>query len=272
MGLMRVIVALMLLALPAAAQDKFITLASTTSTEQSGLFGHLLPRFTEKTGIHVRVVALGTGQALAVGQRGDADALLVHDPDAERAFVAAGHGVEHRQVMYNDFVIIGPAADPAGIAGIKDVGEALKRIAAKEAPFVSRGDNSGTHAAEKRLWQQAGLQPWADKKPWYRETGSGMGPALNTASGMDAYIMSDRGTWLAFKNRATLKILSEGDVKLFNQYGVMLANPQRHPHVKREFGMAFVNWITSAEGRQAIASYRIEGESLFIPNAKKEGS
>lgn len=272
MGLMRVIVALMLLASPAAAQDKFITLASTTSTEQSGLFGHLLPRFTEKTGIQVRVVALGTGQALAVGQRGDADALLVHDPDAETAFVAAGHGVEHRQVMYNDFVIIGPAADPAGIAGGKDVAEALKRIAAKEAPFVSRGDNSGTHAAEKRLWQQAGLQPWTDKKPWYRETGSGMGPALNTASGMDAYIMSDRGTWLAFKNRPTLRILSEGDAKLFNQYGVMLTNPQRHPHVKRDFGMAFVNWITSAEGQQAIAAYRIEGESLFFPNAKKEGS
>jgi tungstate transport system substrate-binding protein len=273
MGLMRVIVAaVLLLALPAAAQDKFITLASTTSTEQSGLFGHLLPRFTQKTGIAVRVVALGTGQALAVGQRGDADALLVHDPDAEKAFVAAGHGVEHRLVMYNDFVIIGPAADPAGIAGIKDAGEALKRIAAKEAPFVSRGDKSGTDAAEKRLWQQVGLQPWTDKKAWYRETGSGMGPALNTASGMDAYIISDRGTWLAFKNRATLKILSEGDTKLFNQYGVMMTNPQRHPHVKRDLAMAFVDWITSAEGQQAIASYRIEGESLYFPNAKKSGS
>ena len=276
MGLMRVIVALLLMALPvptpADAQDKFITLASTTSTEQSGLFGHLLPRFTEKTGIAVRVVALGTGQALAVGQRGDADVLLVHDPDAEKAFVAAGHGVAHRLVMYNDFVIVGPAADPAGIAGVKDVGEALKRIAAGEAPFVSRGDNSGTHAAEKRLWQQAGLQPWTDKKPWYRETGAGMGPALNTASGMDAYLLSDRGTWLAFKNRATLKILSEGDARLFNQYGVMLVNPARHPHVKRDFAMAFADWIASAEGRQAIASYQIEGESLFFPNAKREGS
>jgi tungstate transport system substrate-binding protein len=271
-GLMRVIVAFLLLALPAAAQDKFITLASTTSTEQSGLFGHLLPHFTARTGIAVRVVALGTGQALAVGQRGDADVLLVHDPDAERAFVAAGHGVEHRQVMHNDFVLIGPAADPAGIAGLRDAPEALKRIAAWEAPFVSRGDNSGTHAAEKRLWQMAGLSPWTDKKPWYRETGSGMGPALNTAAGMDAYLMSDRGTWLAFKNRATLKILAEGDVRLFNQYGVMLANPARHPHVKRDFGTAFVDWITGAEGQQAIAAYRIQGEPLFFPNAKPGGS
>jgi tungstate transport system substrate-binding protein len=272
MGLTRVVIALLLLALPAAAQDKFITLASTTSTEQSGLFGHILPRFTQKTGIQVRVVALGTGQALAVGQRGDADVMLVHDPEAERAFVAAGHGVEHRQVMYNDFVIIGPGADPAGVAGLRDVTEALKRIADKEAPFVSRGDNSGTHAAEKRLWQMAALQPWADKKSWYRETGSGMGPALNTASGMDAYILSDRGTWLAFKNRATLKILSEGDVRLFNQYGVMLVNPARHAHVKRDLGMEFVTWITSAEGQQAVAAYRIEGESLFFPNAKPGGS
>jgi tungstate transport system substrate-binding protein len=272
MGLTRVVIALLLLALPAAAQDKFITLASTTSTEQSGLFGHILPRFTQKTGIQVRVVALGTGQALAVGQRGDADVMLVHDPEAERAFVAAGHGVEHRQVMYNDFVIIGPGADPAGVAGLRDVTEALKRIADKEAPFVSRGDNSGTHAAEKRLWQMAALQPWADQKSWYRETGSGMGPALNTASGMDAYILSDRGTWLAFKNRATLKILSEGDVRLFNQYGVMLVNPARHAHVKRDLGMEFVTWITSAEGQQAVAAYRIEGESLFFPNAKPGGS
>ena len=272
MGLTRVVIALLLLALPAAAQDKFITLASTTSTEQSGLFGHMLPRFTAKTGIAVRFVALGTGQALQVGQRGDADVMLVHDPDAERAFVASGHGVEHRLVMYNDFIVVGPAADPAGVAGLRDVQEALKRIAAKEAPFVSRGDKSGTDAAEKRLWTAAGLQPWTDKKPWYRETGSGMGPALNTASGMDAYLMSDRGTWLAFKNRANLKILVEGDVKLFNQYGVMLVNPARHPHVKREFAMAFIDWITGAEGQQAVASYRIEGESLFFPNARKEGS
>ncbi len=272
MGLTRVVIALLLLALPAAAQDKFITLASTTSTEQSGLFGYMLPKFTAKTGIAVRVVALGTGQALQVGQRGDADVMLVHDPDAERAFVAAGHGVEHRLVMYNDFVIVGPAADPAGVAGLRDVQDSLKRIAAKESAFVSRGDKSGTDAAEKRLWTASGLQPWTDKKPWYRETGSGMGPALNTASGMDAYLMSDRGTWLAFKNRGNLKILVEGDVKLFNQYGVMLVNPARHPHVKRDFAMAFIDWITGAEGQQTISSYRIEGESLFFPNAEKEGS
>ena len=272
MGLTRAVTALLLLALPAAAQDKFITLASTTSTEQSGLFGYLLPKFTARTGIAVRVVALGTGQALQVGQRGDADVMLVHDPDAERAFVASGHGVEHRLVMYNDFVVVGPAADPAGVAGLRDSPEALKRIAAKAAPFVSRGDKSGTDAAEKRLWSMAGLQPWTEKKPWYRETGSGMGPALNTASGMDAYLLSDRGTWLAFKNRANLKILVEGDVKLFNQYGVLLVNPARHPHVKRELGLAFIDWITGAEGQQTISAYRIEGESLFFPNAKKEGS
>ena len=272
MGLTRVVIALLLLALPAAAQDKFITLASTTSTEQSGLFGYMLPKFTAKTGIAVRVVALGTGQALQVGQRGDADVMLVHDPDAERAFVAAGHGVEHRLVMYNDFVIVGRAADPAGVAGLRDVQDSLKRIDAKESAFVSRGDKSGTDAAEKRLWTASGLQPWTDKKSWYRETGSGMGPALNTASGMDAYLMSDRGTWLAFKNRGNLKILVEGDVKLFNQYGVMLVNPARHPHVKRDFAMAFIDWIAGAEGQQTISSYRIEGESLFFPNAEKEGS
>jgi tungstate transport system substrate-binding protein len=255
------------LARPALAQDRFITLASTTSTEQSGLFGHILPLFTRATGIAVRVVALGTGQALDVGRRGDADVLLVHDRPAEDRFVEGGFGGPRRQVMYNDFVLIGPGADPAGIATTRDVGEALRRIAGARAPFVSRGDRSGTHAAELRLWQEAGVDPVAGRGQWYREVGQGMGPALNTAAAQDAYLLSDRGTWLAFRNRQGLKVLVEGDARLLNQYGVIPVSPQRHPHVKAAEAAGFVEWLTGPEGQAAIAGYRIGGEPLFFPNA-----
>jgi len=257
------------LAPPAAAQDKSIVLASTTSTEQSGLFKHILPPFEQKTGIKVRVLALGTGQALDTGRRGDADVVFVHDRDAELKFVADGFGVERREVMYNDFVIVGPGADPAKVKGSKDTVDALKKIAAAKAPFASRGDKSGTHAAELRFWKAADIDVAAGKGSWYRETGSGMGPTLNTAAGMNAYSLTDRGTWLSFKNRQTLVIAVEGDRKLFNQYGVMLVNPARHAHVKKELGMAFVGWITSPEGQAAIAGYKIGGEQLFFPNYKK---
>jgi tungstate transport system substrate-binding protein len=263
---------LLLAAVPAAAQDRFIVMASTTSTEQSGLFGHLLPAFTAKTGIQVRVVAQGTGQAIQTGARGDADVVFVHDRALELERVAAGDFVERRDVMYNDFVIVGPKADPAKIAGQKDVTAALKAIAAARASFVSRGDKSGTHAAELRLWKDAGIDIDTAKGPWYRETGSGMGPALNTASASDAYVLTDRGTWISFKNRGTLEILSEGDARLFNPYGVMMPNPARHPHVKREMAMAFIEWITGAEGQATIASYAIEGQPLFFPDARKSGS
>jgi tungstate transport system substrate-binding protein len=253
-------------ATPLAAQDKFITVASTTSTEQSGLFGHILPIFEKKTGIHVRVVAVGTGQALDIGRRGDADVVFVHDPAAEKKFVEEGFGVQYKQVMYNDFVLIGPKSDPAKIAGGKDVLEALKKIEAVKAPFVSRGDKSGTHAAELRYWKSAGIDIAAQKGPWYRETGSGMGPALNTASSMGAYILADRGTWLSFKNRGDLAILVEGDQKFFNQYGIMLVNPAKHAHVKKDLGEAFINWVISPAGQKAIADYKIGGEQLFFPN------
>ncbi len=255
------------LALPAAAQERMITVASTTSTEQSGLFRHILPIFTAATGITVRVVALGTGQALDVGRRGDADVVFVHDRVAEEHFVREGFGVERRHVMYNDFVLIGPAADPARIAGLRDTAEALQRISAARIPFVSRGDRSGTHAAELRLWQVAGVDPVAGRGQWYREVGQGMGPALNTAAAQNAYILADRGTWLSFRNRQDLRILVEGDARLFNQYGVMLVNPQRHSHVKAADGQRFIDWILSPAGQQAIASYRIEGAQLFFPNA-----
>ena len=254
-------------ALPAAAQGRGITVASTTSTEQSGLFGHILPIFTRETGISVRVVALGTGQALDVGRRGDADVVFVHDRAAEERFVREGFATERRHVMFNDFVLVGPAADPARIAGLRDTPEALRRIAAARAPFVSRGDRSGTHAAELRLWGQAGINPGDGRGQWYREIGQGMGPALNTAAAQNAYLLADRGTWLSFRNRQELKILVEGDARLFNQYGVMLANPQRHPHVKAADGQRFVDWILSPAGQAAIASYRINGEQLFFPNA-----
>jgi tungstate transport system substrate-binding protein len=256
-----------LAAAPLTAQERFIVVASTTSTEQSGLFGHLLPVFTQKTGIGVRVVALGTGQALDTGRRGDADVVFVHDRAAEDKFVAEGWGIDRRDVMYNDFVIIGPKSDPAKVAGSKDVAKAMKAIAAAQAPFVSRGDKSGTHAAELRYWKDAGVDPTAHKATWYRETGSGMGPSLNTASSMNAYLLADRGTWLNFKNRGDLAIVVEGDQKLFNPYGVMLVNPAKHPHVKKADGLAFIDWLTSPEGQAVIAGYKIGGEQLFFPSA-----
>ena len=256
-------------ALPALAQERSITVASTTSTEQSGLFGHILPIFTRETGITVRVVALGTGQALDVGRRGDADVVFVHDRAAEERFVADGFGGPRRHVMFNDFVITGPAADPARIVGLRDTAEALRRIAAARAPFVSRGDRSGTHAAELRLWQLAGVDPATGRGQWYREIGQGMGPALNTAAAQGAYILADRGTWLSFRNRQDQRILIEGDARLFNQYGVMLVNAQRHPHVKAADAQRFIDWLLSSAGQAAIASYRINGEQLFFPNADK---
>jgi tungstate transport system substrate-binding protein len=258
-----------ILAAPLHAQDKSIVVASTTSTEQSGLFGHILPLFTKKPGIAVKVVALGTGQALDVGRRGDADVVFVHDRVAEDKFVAEGHGVDRRDVMYNDFVLVGPKSDPAKVAGTKDIAAALKAVAAAKAPFVSRADKSGTHAAELRYFKIAGVDPVAEGKgTWYRETGSGMGPALNTASSMNAYILADRGTWLSFRNRGELGIVVEGDKRMFNPYGVILVNPAKHPHVKQAEGRAFMDWLVSPEGQAAIASYRVGGEPLFFPDAK----
>jgi len=252
---------------PAAAADKFITVASTTSTEQSGLFGALLPLFTTKTGIEVRVVAQGTGQAIKTAQAGDADVIFVHDRAAELKFIAEGYGVKRIPVMYNDFILVGPKADPAGIKGGKDTVTALARIAAIKAPFASRADKSGTHAAELRFWKSANIDPTTGSGAWYKETGSGMGPTLNTASAMDAYTLADRGTWLNFKNRGSLEILVEGDKALFNQYGVALVNPARFPQVKAELGQTFIDWLISKEGQDAIANYQIGGEPLFFPNA-----
>ncbi|MCA3423980.1 MAG: substrate-binding domain-containing protein [Roseomonas sp.] len=254
---------------PAFAQQRSITLASTTSTEQSGLFGHILPIFTRETGIAVRVVALGSGQALDIGRRGDADVVLVHDRVAEERFVTEGFGGPRRHVMFNDFVITGPAADPARIGGLGDAVAALSRIAAARAPFISRGDRSGTHAAELRLWHLAGIDPVTGRGRWYREVGQGMGAALNTAAAQGAYVLADRGTWLSFRNRQDQRILIEGDARLFNQYGVMLVNAQRHPHVKAAYGQRFIDWLVSAAGQAAIAGFRIKGEQLFFPNADK---
>jgi len=259
--------ATILAAKDAPAQDAFITVASTTSTEQSGLFKQLLPEFRKATGIEARVVALGTGQALDMGRRGDADVVFVHDKAAEEKFLAEGFGVKRLEVMYNDFIIVGPKADPAKAKG-KDVLAGLKAIAAAKAPFASRADKSGTHAAEMRYWKAVGIDPTVDKTAWYRETGSGMGPTLNTASAMNAYALTDRGTWLSFRNRGELVILVEGDQRLFNQYGVMLVNPAKHPHVKKEAGQKFVDWVVSPAGQAAIAAYKIDGEQLFFPNAK----
>jgi tungstate transport system substrate-binding protein len=258
----------MLWPLSSVAHERFITVASTTSTEQSGLFGHILPVFEQATGIKVRVVALGTGQALDLARRGDADVAFVHDKAAEEKFVAEGFGVKREEVMYNDFVLVGPNTDPAKSAG-KDILEGLRRIEAAQAPFVSRGDKSGTHAAELRYWKAAGIDLEAKKGAWYRDTGSGMGPALNTASSMNAYILADRGTWLAFKNRGDLAIVVQGDNRLFNQYGVILVKPQRHPHVKQADGQRLIDWLVSSAGQQAIADYKIAGEQLFFPNAKR---
>jgi tungstate transport system substrate-binding protein len=259
--------ALLAFCVSAAAQPRFITVASTTSTEQSGLFRHLLPIFEAKTGIRVRVVALGTGQALDVGRRGDADVVFVHAKPLEDKFVAEGHGVKRYDVMYNDFILVGPKSDPAKVGGAKDAVQAFKKISAVQAAFVSRGDKSGTHFAELELWRMAGIDIGKEKGRWYRETGQGMGPALNTAAAMNAYILCDRGTWLSFRNRADLAILVEGDKRLFNPYGVMLVNPEKHPNVKKAWGQAFVDWLISVEGQKAIADYGIDGEQLFFPNA-----
>ncbi len=256
----------------ATGTDRFITVSSTTSTTDSGLFTHLLPKFQAATGIEVRVVSQGTGQALDTGRRGDADVVFVHAKAQEEKFVAEGFGVERKPVMYNDFVLIGPRQDPAGIKGSKDIAEALKAVQAKAAPFVSRGDKSGTHSAELNLWKVAGIDIAAAKGPWYREIGQGMGAALNTSSSMGAYVLSDRATWINFKNRGDLEIMVEGDKRLFNQYGIILVNPAKHAHVKAADGQAFITWVTSPEGQKAIADYKINGEQLFFPNATQPGA
>jgi tungstate transport system substrate-binding protein len=255
----------------AAAQDRSIVVASTTSTQDSGLFGYLLPIFKARTGIEVKVIAQGTGQALDTARRGDADVVFVHAKAQEEKFLAEGFGVKRFDVMYNDFVLIGPEGDPAGVRG-KDIETALKTIQAKGAPFVSRGDRSGTHSAELALWKQAGIDISAAKGPWYREIGQGMGAALNTASAMNAYVLSDRGTWISFKNRGDLEIVVEGDKRLFNQYGVMLVNPAKYPSVKRELGQTFVDWLISPEGQAVIAGYKIDGQQLFFPDAERKGT
>jgi tungstate transport system substrate-binding protein len=256
---------------PAVAQDRSIVVASTTSTQDSGLFGYLLPLFKAQTNIEVKVIAQGTGQALDTARRGDADVVFVHAKSQEEKFLAEGFGVKRFDVMYNDFVLIGPNSDPAGVKG-GDIESALKAIQDKAAPFVSRGDKSGTHSAELALWKQAGIDIAATKGPWYREIGQGMGTALNTAGAMNGYVLSDRGTWISFKNRGDLEISVEGDRRLFNQYGVMLVNPEKFPSVKKEFGQAFIDWLVSTEGQVAIAGYKIEGQQLFFPNAEKKGS
>ncbi len=257
-----------LAAFPAAfAQDRSIVMASTTSTEQSGLFAHLLPAFTKSTGIVVRAVAVGTGQALDIGRRGDADVLFVHDTAAEEKFVAEGFGLKRSNVMYNDFVLVGPAGDPAGVKG-SDIVAALKKLSGSMTPFISRGDKSGTNAAELRYWKAAGIDaPASTMGTAYKECGCGMGQALNIASSTDAYVLSDRGTWLSFKNRGQLGILVQGDKRLFNQYGVIVVNPAKFPHVKKDLAQAFADWLLSRDGQDTIASYKIGGEQLFFPNA-----
>lgn len=257
---------------PKAADKPYIILQSTTSTANSGLYDHLLPLFTQKTGIEVRVVAVGTGQAIKNAQNGDGDVLLVHARDAEEKFVAEGYGVKRSDVMYNDFIIVGPPADPAKISGLKDAPAALAKIANAKAPFASRGDNSGTHKKEVRLWKAARTDPVKASGSWYRETGSGMGATLNTAIGMNAYTLTDRGTWISFKNRGDFKIHVQGGKALFNQYGIVLVNPKKHARVKAREGQAFIDWILSAEGQKAIAAYKLGGQQLFFPNANKNGS
>jgi len=261
------VLALGLGTLPVAAQDKSIVVASTTSTQDSGLFGHILPLFKAKSGIEVRVIAQGTGQALDTARRGDADVVFVHAKSQEEKFVADGFGVKRFDVMYNDFVLIGPRADPAKVKGGTDVLAALKEVYARGAAFVSRGDKSGTHAAELALWTAAGLDPAVAKPGWYREIGQGMGAALNTAGAMGAYVLTDRGTWISFKNKGDHEIVVEGDSRLFNQYGIMLVNPAKHPSVKTELGQAFIDWVVSGDGQTAIRSYQIEGQQLFFANA-----
>ena len=253
---------------PVSAQDKSIVVSSTTSTQDSGLFGYILPLFKQKTGIEVKVIAQGTGQALDTGRRGDADVVFVHAKSAEEKFLAEGQGVKRYPVMYNDFVLIGPKSDPAGIKGMKDVAKALQMIKDKQAPFISRGDRSGTHLAELALWNKnAGVDIEKEKGPWYKSIGQGMGAALNTAGASNAYVLSDRGTWISFKNKGDLVIAVEGDKRLFNQYGVMLVNPEKHPNVKKDLGQQFIDWLVSPEGQKAIANYKINGEQLFYPNA-----
>jgi tungstate transport system substrate-binding protein len=257
---------------PVNAQDKSIVVSSTTSTQDSGLFGQILPLFKQKTGIDVKVVSQGTGQALDTGRRGDADVVFVHAKAQEEKFIAEGFGVKRFPVMYNDFVLIGPKSDPAGIKGMKDVSAALKAIKEKGAPFISRGDKSGTHVAEINLWKAAGIDIEQDKGPWYKSIGQGMGAALNTASAGNAYVLADRGTWLSFKNRGDLVIAVEGDKRLFNQYGVILVNPAKHQNVKKDLGQQFIDWLVSPEGQKAIADYKINGEQLFYPNASDQSA
>ena len=253
---------------PVSAQDKSIVVSSTTSTQDSGLFGYILPLFKQKTGIEVKVIAQGTGQALDTGRRGDSDVVFVHAKSAEQKFLAEGLGVKRYPVMYNDFVLIGPKSDPAGVKGMKDVAKALQMIKDKQAPFISRGDRSGTHLAELALWNKnAGIDIEKEKGPWYKSIGQGMGAALNTASASNAYVLSDRGTWISFKNKGDLAIAVEGDKRLFNQYGVILVNPEKHPNVKKDLGQQFIDWLVSPEGQKAIADYKINGEQLFYPNA-----
>ncbi len=266
-----IVAAMLAAATPAFAQDKSIVVSSTTSTQDSGLFGHILPLFKQKTGIDVKVVSQGTGQALETGRRGDADVVFVHARAQEEKFVADGFGVKRYPVMYNDFILIGPKNDPAGIRGGKDITAALKAIREKGASFISRGDKSGTHAAELNLWKAAGIDIAAAKGPWYKEIGQGMGAALNTASASGAYVLADRGTWISFKNRGDLGIVVEGDRRLFNQYGVILVSPAKHPSVKKEAGQAFIDWLVSPEGQKAIADYKIDGQQLFFANATAQG-
>ncbi len=261
------LVALLALAVPVAAQEKSIVVASTTSTQDTGLFGYLLPLFKKRTGIEVKVIALGTSQALDTARRGDADVVFVHAKSEEEKFLAEGFAVKRYPVMYNDFVLIGPKNDPAGIREGKDIVAALKTLKDKQAAFISRGDRSGTHIAEISLWKLAGIDIAAEKGRWYKEIGQGMGAALNTASEADAYVLSDRGTWLSFKNKGDLVVAVEGDTRLFNQYGVMLVNPAKHPTVKKELGQQFIDWLISPEGQRDITGYRINGEQLFYPNA-----
>jgi tungstate transport system substrate-binding protein len=256
----------------AGAQEKSIVVSSTTSTQDSGLFGHILPLFKAKSGITVKVVSQGTGQALDTGRRGDADVVFVHARAQEEKFVADGFGVKRYPVMYNDFVLVGPNSDPAGIKGTKDIGAALKTIKAKGAPFISRGDRSGTHSAELRLWKGAGIDIAKDHGPWYKAIGQGMGATLNTSSASNAYTLTDRATWIAFKNKGDLAIVVEGDKRLFNQYGIMLVNPAKHPHIKKDLGQQFIDWIVSAEGQKAISDYKRDGQSLFFPNASDAGA
>jgi tungstate transport system substrate-binding protein len=263
----------LVLTAPAFAQDdKSIVVASTTSTQDSGLFEYLLPIYKQKTGVTVKVVSQGTGQALDTGRRGDADVVFVHAKSAEEKFLAEGQSVRRYPVMYNDFVLIGPKSDPAGIKGMKDVGKALTTIKDKQASFISRGDKSGTHIAELALWKASGIDIEKDKGAWYKAIGQGMGAALNTAGAGNGYVLSDRGTWLNFKNRGDLVILVEGDKRMFNQYGVMLVNPEKHPSVKKELGQQFIDFLVSAEGQKIIANYKINGEQLFYPNANDAGA